>query len=74
MLDRVNTLLLSGMISLMLAADALGQTPRPPSGPQQFSIEKAVNWLITRPGVMIAVAIAIAAIAYGIYANRRRKA
>lgn len=74
MLDRINTLLLSGMISLMLAADAFAQTVRPPSGPQQISIEKAWNWLVARPGVVIAGAVALAAIAFMIYANRRKKA
>lgn len=74
MLARVNTIVLSAMISAMLAADVFAQgTTRPPSGPQQLSLEKAWNWLMARPGVMIAIAVCIAAVAYMILANRRKK-
>lgn len=74
MLNRLNTLVLSTMISAMLASDAMSQTVRPPSGPQSLSLERAWAWLMARPGVMIAGALAIAAVAYMIYANRRKKA
>lgn len=77
MFDKLNTLVLSAMISLVLTAQALGQTARPPSagsGTPSMSIERAWNWLMARPGVMIAIVICIAALAYGIYANRRKKA
>jgi hypothetical protein len=75
MLARINALLLTGMVTAMLALEAVAQTAsRAPSGPPQFSIEKAWNWLIARPGVLIAAAIAIAAIAFMVYASRRKKA
>lgn len=75
MLGRLNTATLSLVVWLMVTmGGALAQMARPPSQPQSFSIERAWNWLMARPGVMIAIAICIAALAFGIYANRKKKA
>lgn len=73
MFDKLNTLVLSVLVTMMVSGGALAQTVRPPSGPQQFSVERAYNWLMARPGVMIAIVICIAALAYAIIANRRKK-
>lgn len=58
----------------VLATGAFAQMARPPSGPQIISIDKAWQWLVARPGVIIAIVVAIAAIIYMLAANRRRKA
>lgn len=73
MFEKLNTLVLTAMVTMMVAGGAWAQTARPPSGPQQLSLERAWNWLMARPGVMIAIVICIAALAYAIIANRKKK-
>lgn len=49
----------------VMAQAALAQ--RPPSGsqgPPQMSFERAWAWLMARPGVLIAIAIIVAALVY----------
>lgn len=74
MLDRINSAALSLVVWLMVTAgSAAAQTARPPSGQQVLSLEKAWSWLMARPGVIIAIVICIAALAYAIIANRKKK-
>lgn len=56
------------------AGTALAQ--RPPAqgqGTGQFSIERAWNWLMARPGVIIAILIMVVAIGYLIVTRRRSR-
>lgn len=72
---RIGTAVLAFSVWLqVLAIGAFAQMARPPSGPQVISLEKAWQWLIARPGVIIALVVAIGAIVFMFTANRRRKA
>lgn len=58
----------------VLAQTALAQ--RPPSGnqgPPQLSLERAWTWVVSRPGVMIALGICIVAIAYMVLTKRKSR-
>lgn len=58
----------------MTAGAALAQ--RPPSGnqgPPQMSLESAWAWLMARPGVLVALAICVVAIAYMVVTKRKSR-
>lgn len=60
--------------ALVTSQIALAQRPPSPSqGPPQLSLEKAWAWLIARPGVMIAIAIIVAAIIYMVATKRKSR-
>ena len=60
-------LAVAGMTGTALAQ----RPPAPGQGPPQFSIERAWNWLMARPGVMIALVIIVVAIAYMIVTRKK---
>ena len=66
MLKRLIVASTTAMIALATTAQtALAQ--RPPSGnqaPPQISLDSAWAWLMARPGVLISLAIIVAALAY----------
>jgi hypothetical protein len=74
MFGKFNALALTLTLGLMtIAGSALAQ--RPPSGsqgPPQMSIEKAWDWLMARPGVIVAILIIVAAIVY-MFLTRKKK-
>lgn len=73
MLKRATALATTLTLGLLVTANvAFAQRPPNPSqGPPQMSLERAWNWLMARPGVMIAIAIIIAAIAYMVVSKRK---
>lgn len=75
MLNRLLATYSTALIGLLITAQtALAQ--RPPSGnqgPPQFSLERAWAWLVARPGVMIAIAICLVAIAYMLITKRKSR-
>lgn len=75
MLTRSFARLSLALIGLGLTAHA-AMAQRPPSGnqgPPQMSFERAWAWLMARPGVLIAIAIALAAIVYMIISKRKSR-
>jgi hypothetical protein len=57
------------------AAPAWAQRPPQQGGQNKdLSFEKAVDWVLARPGVMAAMAIILAVVVYYIIMNRRPKA
>ena len=72
-IGKASTLVLTQVLGLWAMADAaLAQRPPAPGqGPPQLSIERAWAWLTARPGVMIALVIIIAVLAYMIATRRK---
>jgi hypothetical protein len=63
------------LVMVATTGTALAQRPpNPGQGPPQFSIERAWNWLIARPGVIIALLIIAVAIGYMIVTRRKSRA
>ena len=59
---------------LALPGTALAQRPPSPGGQnKELSFEKALDWLLARPGVMVALAIIVAALLYMIITQRRSR-
>ena len=75
MIRRCVTVLSTMSLVLVVAAgSALAQRPSGSQGPPQMSFERAWAWLMARPGVIIALLIIAAAIAYMIITRRKSKA
>jgi hypothetical protein len=64
----------SSLALLSAAGTALAQRPTGSQGPPQMSLERGWDWLTARPGVMIALLIIAAAIAYMIITRKKSKA
>ena len=68
---------LTAISTLALGLGVLAQTafaqrpPQPGQGPPQMSLERAWAWLMARPGVIIALVIIIAAVAYMVLTRRK---
>lgn len=63
-----------GLSTVVMASAALAQRPPAPGqGPPQMSVERAWGWLMARPGVMIAIAIILAAIIYMIVTRSKKR-
>ena len=53
---------------------ALAQRPPAPSDPNKsFSFDKALDWLMARPGVMVAIALIIAVMLFMYVTQRKPK-
>lgn len=74
MITRLLAALTTSLLVLMSAAGtALAQRPTSNQGPPQMSLERGWAWLTARPGVMIALLIIAAAIAYMIVTRKKSK-
>ena len=75
MIRRIAGVASATAVTLILTTmAALAQ--RPPSGtqgPPEMSLARAWAWLMARPGVMIAIAICLVAIAYMVLAKKKSK-
>jgi hypothetical protein len=75
-MPRRTRLTLSALVVGLLLSAETAFAQRPPSGsqgPAQLSLERAWNWLLARPGVIIAVLIIVAAIAYMALTKRKSR-
>ena len=63
------------VLGLILATQAAfaQRPPSPSQGPPQMSLERAWQWLMARPGVLVALAIIIAAVLYMVLSRNRSK-
>ena len=60
------------LILAWMSSAALAQRPpQPGQGPPQFSFERAWDWLMARPGVMVALAVILAAIIYMVATRKK---
>ena len=64
---------LAALAWLATAQGAAAQRPPSSSEPAKgaFSIDKMLDWLLARPGVLVAIALIVAALLYMYFTNRR---
>ena len=74
MLGKINTGATALVVGLMImASTAFAQRPPSPSqGPPQMSLERAWNWLMARPGVIVALLIIVAALIYMVATKKKK--
>ena len=62
MLERTKSVILSSLVTLMLTAEAvLAQRPGQ-TGQGGFTMDKAINWVQSRPGVWVAAGLVVVGI------------
>lgn len=77
MIGRIQTkLMLATLASLTMVLEAAAQRPPSSSEPTKggMSVDKAIGWLMARPGVLIALALIVGALLFMYFTRSRPKA